>query len=222
MADEVGDRGDGDGNEQPVHMVPGATGGIGSALSRQLADRGAGLYLVARSEEELRELAGEPDGSVVGGRVRMQSLDATDAAAVAAGAEAARDAFGRLDGIANCVGSLLLKPIHLVSPQEWRDTLETNLDSAFAAVRAAARVFDSRRGSVVLTSTAAVRTGLPNHGAIAAAEKSRAMHALGRLGEPGDVASAMAWLLDPRQSWVTGQVLGVDGGLGSARPRIGA
>ena len=41
--------------------------------------------------------------------------------------------------------------------------------------------------------------------------------ALGRLGEPEDVASAIAWLLKQGQSWVTGQVLGVDGGLGSAR-----
>ena len=41
------------------------------------------------------------------------------------------------------------------------------------------------------------------------------MHALGRLGEPKDVASMIAWLLDPENSWVTGQVFGVDGGLGT-------
>jgi NAD(P)-dependent dehydrogenase (short-subunit alcohol dehydrogenase family) len=32
------------------------------------------------------------------------------------------------------------------------------------------------------------------------------------------VARAIAWLLDPEQSWVTGQVLGIDGGLSSLRP----
>lgn len=46
---------------------------------------------------------------------------------------------------------------------------------------------------------------------------SEAMHPLKRLGSADDVASAIEWFLDPSQSWVTGQVLGVDGGLGSLR-----
>jgi len=50
-------------------------------------------------------------------------------------------------------------------------------------------------------------------------EASRAMHPLGRLGEPDDVASAIVWLLDASQSWVTGQVIGVDGGISTVRPR---
>ncbi|MFH5802510.1 SDR family NAD(P)-dependent oxidoreductase [Alienimonas sp. DA493] len=46
-----------------------------------------------------------------------------------------------------------------------------------------------------------------------AAEASRDMHALHRLGEPGDVAAAVAFLLDPAHDWITGQEIGVDGGL---------
>lgn len=44
---------------------------------------------------------------------------------------------------------------------------------------------------------------------------SKAMHALGRIGDAGDVARAIQWLLDPDQTWVTGQTIGVDGGLAS-------
>jgi 3-oxoacyl-[acyl-carrier protein] reductase len=53
----------------------------------------------------------------------------------------------------------------------------------------------------------------------AASKASKAMHPLGRLGEPGDVASAICWLLSPEQSWVTGQVLHVDGGLSTVQAR---
>lgn len=49
------------------------------------------------------------------------------------------------------------------------------------------------------------------------AEASRSMHPMGRLGEPEDIAKAILWLASPEQSWVTGQVLGVDGGLGTLK-----
>ncbi|MGE5293794.1 MAG: SDR family oxidoreductase [Solirubrobacterales bacterium] len=53
----------------------------------------------------------------------------------------------------------------------------------------------------------------------ASLKTSAAMHPLGRIGEPSDVAAAIAWLLDPQQSWVTGQVFGIDGGLATVRTR---
>lgn len=46
---------------------------------------------------------------------------------------------------------------------------------------------------------------------------SLGLHAVGRLGEPKDVASMIEWLLTPDNDWVTGQVFGVDGGLGTVR-----
>lgn len=48
---------------------------------------------------------------------------------------------------------------------------------------------------------------------------SEAMHPLGRIGDPNDIVSAIYWLLSAEQSWVTGQVLSVDGGLSFVRPR---
>ena len=44
------------------------------------------------------------------------------------------------------------------------------------------------------------------------AAASRAMHALGRLGEPSEVAALVTWLLDPQNSWITGEVISVSGG----------
>jgi 3-oxoacyl-[acyl-carrier protein] reductase len=48
---------------------------------------------------------------------------------------------------------------------------------------------------------------------------SVALHPLGRVGEPEEVASAIRWFLAPENSWVTGQVLAVDGGLSTVQAR---
>ena len=45
------------------------------------------------------------------------------------------------------------------------------------------------------------------------------MHILHKLGEARDVAVAARWLLGEEAWWVTGQVIGVDGGLGAVQPR---
>ena len=52
-----------------------------------------------------------------------------------------------------------------------------------------------------------------------AAKASMAMHPLGRLGAPEDVAAMMAFLLLPAAAWITGQTFGVDGGLGTVRSK---
>jgi 3-oxoacyl-[acyl-carrier protein] reductase len=48
---------------------------------------------------------------------------------------------------------------------------------------------------------------------------SESMHALNRLGQPEDIARAIAFFLDPVNDWITGQVLAVDGGLARVRPK---
>jgi NAD(P)-dependent dehydrogenase (short-subunit alcohol dehydrogenase family) len=241
--------------ETPVHAVVGGTGGIGSALSRRLARRGAVVVLSSREAARAEALAAEFGGLGL-------PVDATRLEDVQRLLAAAIETYGRLDGVVNCAGSFLLKPAHATSDTEWSETVAANLTTAFNVVRAGARAL-GEGGSIVLVASAAARTGFPNHDAIAAAkagivgltysaaatyaprgirvnavapglvrspgneriwsgtsgEASRAMHPLGRLGEPEDVASAIAWLLDPEQRWVSGQVLGVDGAIATARAR---
>lgn len=241
----------------PVFVVIGATGGIGSELCRRLVAKDSHLVVAGRDADKLRILADEL-------RVLSVVVDATCSDQIDQLFARVVEEYGRVDGVANCVGSLLLKPAHLTSDAEWVNTLTTNLTSAFVTVRAAARTMMKTGGSIVLVSSAVARVGLANHEAIAAAKAgilglalsaaasyasrgirvncvapglvrtplttrltaneamlkgSIAMHALGRIGEPSDVASAIEWFLDPAQSWVTGQILGIDGGLGTLRTR---
>jgi len=241
----------------PAFVVVGATGGIGSELCQRLAAKDTRLVVAGRDAGKLQVLAEELGAFPV-------ILDATCAEQVDQGFARILEEYGRIDGVANCVGSLLLKPAHLTSDAEWASTITTNLTSAFVTVRAAARAMMKTGGSIVLVSSAVARFGLANHEAIAAAKAgilglalsaaasyasrgirvncvapglvrtpltarftanetalkgSMAMHPVGRIGEPRDVAAAIEWFLDPAQSWVTGQVLGVDGGLSTLRTR---
>lgn len=238
-------------------VIFGAYGGVGTALAKRLVRKGTCLLLAGRQEAPLACLAAEIGASTF-------VLDATNMREVEACMKHAVELFGHVNGVANCVGSLLLKPAHLLSEEEWSSTIATNLGSAFAVVRAATVSMMRDGGAIVLVSTAAARMGLPNHEAIAAAKSgveglalaasasyaskgirvncvapgmtktaltakllqsevmakaSAVMHPLGRIGTPEDVASAIDWLLDPEQSWITGQVLGVDGGLSRIRSR---
>lgn len=46
---------------------------------------------------------------------------------------------------------------------------------------------------------------------------SEAMHPMGRIGTPDDLAGLIAWLLGPRSSWITGQIIAADGGLSALK-----
>ena len=150
-------------NGQPVYLILGATGGIGSELGRRLAEQGSYLMLGARTSEKLERLANELGA-------KHLAMDATQTDQVERSVEQTVKTYGRIDGIANCVGSVMLKPAHLTSDDEWAATIAVNLTSAFATVRAAARAMRPQGGSVVLTSSAAARVGIANHEAIAAAK----------------------------------------------------
>ena len=205
-------------------LVIGATGGVGTAVTRGIVAAGGSAFLAGRDAEKLAGL---------GGAVGMPygSVEATDPDSIDACADAAVAALGGLDGIVNCAGSLLLKPaggaVVLVSSAAARVGLANH--EAIAAAKAgliglvlsAAATYAKYGVRFNAVAPGLVRTPLTK-GLVASelAEKaSVGMHPLGRLGEPEDVARAICFLLDPAQSWITGQVLGVDGGLADLRGR---
>ena len=145
-----------------VIAILGGYGGIGSAAARQLAGKGYRLVLGGRDKERLDALATEIGavGVEVEGRDFQQVQDFVSRAAEE----------GQLIGVVNCAGSVMLKPAHLTTRADYDDTLDTNLTTAFALVRAAVKELRKQGGSIVLMSSAAANIGLANHEAIAAAK----------------------------------------------------
>lgn len=226
------------------YLIIAASSAIGQAIAQKLVLQGDTVFTTARDKTII-----EPNAL----------LDATDFDAV-------DDVFkqaGKIDGVVNCSGSLLLKSAHMTSKAEYQSVIDASLTTSFATIRAAGKHM-KEGGSVVLISSAAALTGLANHEAIAAAKAgviglvqsaaatyaqvglrvnsiapgmvdtpltnqltsspvmlkaSIAMHSLGRIGEAQDIASGVIFLLNPVNNWITGQVLAIDGGLSSIRPR---
>ena len=143
-------------------VVIGAGGSIGSSVSKTLHDQGAELALLGRNSDSITEPADHEN-------VIKLPVDATNFEDVEKKISIATDHFGHIDGVVNCVGSLLLKPAHSTTEEDLKNTIDTNLGSAFATVRAVAKVI-KKDASVILLSSSAAEVGIVNHEAIAAAK----------------------------------------------------
>ena len=143
-------------------LVFGATGGIGSALSRRLAAAGMPLFLSARDPERLQALAGELGAGHRAGDVHKGAdIEAVVQAAAADGA---------LAGLAYCVGSIVLKPLRAATADDFLEAFTLNTLGAALAAKAAAKPLAAGHGSIVLFSTVAVAQGFQNHAIIASAK----------------------------------------------------
>ncbi len=147
-------------------LILGASGGIGSAVARQISARGGAVGLSGRDEAKLEALATE-----LPGRSKVLAGDATSAGDLERIVGDMQEEFGSIHILVHAVGSILLRSLHLTSEEQFRDTLERNLVSPFLAMKAVLPVMTKqKKGSIVTVSSVAGSTGLMNHEAISAAK----------------------------------------------------
>lgn len=144
-------------------LILGGTGGVGSALARNLSAKGQPVHLLARDESRLQELASEV------GAVGYSSVDVTDGSALQKAVDQAV-AGGSIWGLAYCVGSIVLKPLKRATADDFIESFRLNTLGAALAVQAAESGLRAGKGSVVLFSTIAAGSGFPNHTVTAAAK----------------------------------------------------
>ena len=229
------------------YLIFGATGSIGSNLSKMMAENNEDVQLIGRDEENLKNISSETG-------YKYTVVDVLDSSKI----ESLKNEFANeeIKGIAYCVGSIDLKPLRMVKKEDFQKCFDLNFYPIVETIKNFQESLKKNKGSVVIFSTVAVRRGFANHGIIASAKaavegltvslaselapnvrvnciapslsKSKIAdpmlkntvlaegiakaHPLKRVGEGADSASLAKFLITDESSWVTGQVIGVDGG----------
>tara|TARA_B100001029_G_C15053701_1_gene452710 strand:+ start:74 stop:784 length:711 start_codon:yes stop_codon:yes gene_type:complete len=227
------------------YLIIGATGSIGSNLSKQLKNKGYDIHLVARNEGEVKSLSSELECSYSVADVLKDGF-----------VDEVKSDIKEIKGLAYCVGSIDLKPLKTVKVNDFHNCMKLNLYSAVEIIKNYQESLKNNKGSIVLFSTVAAQKGFTNHSIIASAKAAvegltislaaelapnirvncialsltnskiaqpllkntmlaqgiAKAHPLKRLGEGKDGAALAKFLLTEESSWVTGQIINVDGG----------
>lgn len=128
-------------------LITGASRGIGAAAARVFADAGANVALVARSQGDIADLAGE-----IGDRAIAIPCNVSRLSEMQAAVDVTLDSFGQLDVLINNAG--VIDPISRLSdvdPDEWSRLIDINLKGVFYGMRVAVPVMKKQGGGSVLT-----------------------------------------------------------------------
>lgn len=157
--------------EGKVAIVTGASSGIGYAAAKLFAQEGAKVVVTARRHIELEKLVAEIHRS--GGEAVSLPGDVKEESLAKALVETATGRFGGLDIAFNNAGALgVMGPAPDISLDDWRETVETNLTSAFLGAKyQLPAMVDRGGGSLIFTSTfVGYSLGFPGMAAYAAAK----------------------------------------------------
>ena len=233
-------------------LIYGASGGIGSASARLLAERGHSLHLVGRNQSAIETLADQLQSNFSVGDVNEVGI--FESASQAAG--------DSLSGLIYAIGSINLKALMRLNRADFLRDFELNALGAALAVQAALPALKkSTDGSVVLFSSIAASQGFSMHASIGMAKAAvsgltislaaelapsirvnaiapsltqtplakgmlqnevlaqsiAALHPIPRLGIAEEMAELALFLLSAQSSWITGQIIAVDGGRSTLR-----
>lgn len=238
-----------------IALVTGASGGIGAACARMLAEKGYTVLVHGnRSMDAANALAQELCEQ--GMDAHAVCCDLCDSAAVQQMCDEIFRVYHRVDALVLSAGVSYTGLLTDMTDEQWHTVMDVNVSGAFYLIRALAPgMVSQRNGSIVTISSMWGRVGASCEAAYSASkaaiigltralakelgpsgvrvnciapgvidtkmmdehsEETKAILAeetpLGRLGTPQDVAAAAGFLLSDEACFITGQVLGVDGG----------
>jgi NAD(P)-dependent dehydrogenase (short-subunit alcohol dehydrogenase family) len=146
-----------------VAIVTGAGRGIGQALALGLAEAGADVAILARTESNLDETAALIEKT--GRKALSIPMDITKRDDVARAVQQAKEVFGKIDILVNNAGMNIRSKALDVTDEEWHTIMETNLHGAFMMAQETGKVMkEQNRGKIINISSVgggiALRTGV--------------------------------------------------------------
>jgi NADP-dependent 3-hydroxy acid dehydrogenase YdfG len=144
-----------------IVVITGASSGLGEATARLLSAQGASVVLGARRVERIQSLADELTGS--GGKALAIQTDVTQYEQVKRLADAAVEAYGRIDVILNNAGLMPQAPLERLKIDEWNQMIDVNLKGVLYGIAAALPYMQQQKaGQIINVSSVAghkVRSG---------------------------------------------------------------
>ena len=229
-------------------LIVGGSSGIGLALTKMLTSSKVNIYSASRNVPDVASDANIKHISVDVLELNTELNELPDT----------------LHGLVYCPGTINLKPFQSLNEKDFQNDFDLNVIGAVKVIQAClGKLRNANGASIILYSTAAVKTGMSYHASIAAAkgaleglgrslaaelasknirvnliapsltdtplaenllntegkrETSDKRHPLGRIGKPEDIAKMTYFLLSEDSSWITGQVIGIDGGISTLKP----
>jgi NAD(P)-dependent dehydrogenase (short-subunit alcohol dehydrogenase family) len=152
-----------------VVVVTGASAGVGRAVARAYAGRGAQVGLLARGREGLEGARAEVEGA--GGRALVVPVDVADADGVERAAATVEEQLGPIDVWVNNAMVSVFSPVREMTAAEYRRVTEvTYLGYVYGTLAALRRMLPRDRGVIVQVGSALAYRGIPLQSAYCAAK----------------------------------------------------
>ena len=195
-----------------IALITGASRGIGRQIARDFAAHGYGVVInYFKNRQAALQLQEE-----LGPSALAVQADISDPEAVANMVQQAQAHFGDVDVLINNAGISSFGLLTEMTREQWMHVFDINVHGAYYCIREVLPAMIHNQRGVILNISSmwgVINTDMNATLSQDALKTLREETPLGRIGRPEDVSLAALFLASESASYITGQILGANGGL---------